>query len=155
MVVGMRFHAKSSMSPPKQPVYEVPKPYVRPTPDAAEQAHAAKLNELLNIRSKNINHILEQRAQAGNEFSASSAIELPPANPRADLLHKELGIDKVVLVKCPFTIDTTPGGFYKHQPKPQPPPPPRTEAFEYSANGNAANALTPDGRLLRGGWAVN
>ena len=76
---------------------------------------AAKANELLNLRSKNINYILEQRSQAENQFAATSAIKLPEKNPRIDELHYELGIDKVVLVKCPFEIDTTPGGQWKPQ----------------------------------------
>ena len=89
--------------------------YQRPLPNVAEQEHAAKANELLNLRSKNISSILEQRAAAGNEFAAHSSIKLPAKNPRIDSLHKELGIDKVVLVKCPFNIDTTPGGMWKPQ----------------------------------------
>ena len=120
---------------------------------------AAKANELLNLRSKNIQHIIQQRQQAGGEFSATSAIKLPPKNPRVTELHQELGIDKVVIVKCPFEIDTTPGGFYKNRAAPPPrnePKPEREQAMaqEWSANGNAASAYQ-QGRLLRGGWAVN
>ena len=33
--------------------------------------------------------------------------------------------------------------------------PARTDAVEFSANGNKASAVTPDGRLMRGGWSVS
>ena len=95
-------------------------------------------------------------------------------------LHKELGIDKVVLVTCPFEIDTTPGGMWENpllhsqdlskdpggsgklrdswapgfrDKKPESTGP-RTDAVEFSANGNTANAYV-NGRLLRGGWCVS
>lgn len=170
------------ISPPKQPVYQRPKSYVRPQPDPNEIAHASKANELLNLRSKNINHIIGQRAEAA---SAYTPIQLPPKNPRVDELHKELGIDKVVLVTSPFQIDTTPGGFWPNpllpdhlhsqnlsdggQGKLRDSWSPgfreahdealrkanvRSDALEFSANGNAASACV-QGRLLRGGWAVN
>ena len=159
----------------QQPVFRAPQKYVRPSADPRQELEAAKANELLNMRSKNISSILAQREANGSEFAAHSAIQLPPQNPRIDELHQELGIDKVVLVKCPFEIDTTPGGFYKNQALSQDmnsggkgklrdswmpgardvtAPLPRPDAFEYSANGTAAPAYV-DGRLLRGGWAVN
>ena len=114
----MTFNGRPAISPPKHDYagqFKRPPAYTPPKPDPAEVAHAAKANELLNLRSKNINYILEQRSQQENEFAAHSAIKLPEKNPRIDELHYELGIDKVVLVKCPFEIDTTPGGMWKPQ----------------------------------------
>jgi hypothetical protein len=124
--------------------------------DPVEEERAAKANELLNLRSKNISSIIAQREKAGNDAHAS--IKLPPKNPRMDQLHKELGIDKVVIVKCPFEIDTTPGGFYKNKSReamemrPMYPKITGTQE-EFSANGAAVPAVV-DGRLLRGGWTV-
>ena len=172
MPPSMKFH--SSTSPTRQPVYKQPQRYVRPEPDKKAELEAAKANELLNLRSQGISNMLKQREEAGSQYAAQSAIKLPPANPRVEELHKELGIDKVVTVKCPFEIDTTPGGFYKNQALTQDLsgggkgklrdmwmpgaressiPPPRPDATEYSANGTAAPAFV-DGRLLRGGWAA-
>ena len=95
--------------------------YVPPKPDPVAAMQASKANELLNLRSKNINHILAQRSAFGAH--SHMPIELPAANPRIDELHKELKIDEVVLVKSPFVIDTTPGGMWQpqHQSKPEPP----------------------------------
>ena len=164
-------------SPPRSPTYMHPSKsmYKPPSPDPAEVLAAAKANELLNLRSANISYILAQRSEAGKEFANKTAIKLPEANPRIDELHTELGIDKVVLVKCPFEIDTTPGGQW-HNPlltqsvegggtgklrdswmpgfrEKQNEGPVRADAVEWSANGNAASACV-NGRLLRGGWAV-
>ena len=101
---------------------------------------------------------------------------MPAPNPRAAELHAELGIDKVVLVKSPFVIDTTPGGF--HDPNAsvasassggkgklrdswapgfrntQTTGPVRDSVVEYSSGGSKVSAVV-DGRLLRGGWAVS
>ena len=114
----MKFHSPPS-SPPKaaasqQPTFQRPKAYIRPEADPSADVEAAKANELLNLRSQNISHIIKQREASGAQFSAHSSITLPEANPRINHLHQELGIDKVVLVKCPFEIDTTPGGYYKN-----------------------------------------
>ena len=118
MPVSMTFNGRPPISPPKHDYggQFTRAPVWRPRQeDPAEMERAAKANELLNLRSKNINYILEQRSQAENQFAATSAIKLPEKNPRIDELHYELGIDKVVLVKCPFEIDTTPGGQWKPQ----------------------------------------
>ena len=84
--------------------------YRPPQRDPAAELHAAKANELLNLRSQNISHILKQKAESNDPYAV---VAQPPVNPRVTELHKELGIDKVVLVKCPFYIDTTPGGMWK------------------------------------------
>jgi hypothetical protein len=170
----MKIH---SPPPTKQPIFKQPPAYVRPEPDKEAELAAAKANELLNLRSRGISSIIKQREEAGSQYAAHSAIKLPPADPRTEELHKELGIDKVVTVKCPFEIDTTPGGFYKTQgaqavtqdvsnggkgklrdmwmpgARESATPPPRPDALEYSANGTTAPAYV-DGRLLRGGWAA-
>ena len=164
---------KQHSPPTRQPIYRQPGQYVRPAPDPKAELEAAKANELLNLRSATISNILKQRAEAGSEFAAHSAIKVHD-DKRAEELHKELGIDKVVTVKCPFEIDTTPGGFYKNEALTQNVenggkgklrdmwmpgarevtiPPARPDAMEYSANGNTAPAFV-DGRLLRGGWAA-
>ena len=105
MPVTATFHYSRVKGPPM---------YRPPQRDVAADIHAAKANELLNLRSKNINHILDARQKAGDPYKP---ISLPPSNPRVDELHKELGIDKVVLVKVPFQIDTTPGApVWKAQP---------------------------------------
>ena len=173
MPPGMRFH-----SPPKgvsQQRFIRSQPYQRPRPDPAAEAEAAMANELLNRRSRAISHIIAQKTAVGDYSNAR--IEAPPADTRAEELHKELGIDKVQIVKMPFEIDTTPGGFYKNQALSQSMEgggkgklrdswapgfrdavaagPARADAKEYSANGTAAPAVSGDGRLLRGGWAVN
>ena len=175
MPASMKFHS----SPPKgvsQQRFIRGKPYQRPAPDPIEQAEAAKYNDLLNRRSQAISHIITQKTAVGDYSNAR--ITLPPADPRKEQLHTELGIDKVQIVKMPFEIDTTPGGFYKNQELSQDMsgggkgklrdswapgfretgpagPTTRTNAVEYSANGTVASAVTTDGRLLRGGWAVN
>ena len=163
MAPTMSFHTKTTVSPPRR--------YQRPLPDPAAEAQAAKANELLNMRSKNISHIMAQRTAVG----PMGSITLPEDNPRANMLHKELGIDKVVLVKSPFQIDTTPGGFFepgaghsqsmegggKGKLRDSWAPgarvdavaPPRVDAVEYSYGGHVSPAYV-DGRLLRGGWAV-
>ena len=64
-------------------------------------------NDLLEMRSKNINHILQERDRVGHW--GTIAVD-PRPNPQAEAYHKALGVDKVVLVKSPFQIDTTPGG---------------------------------------------
>lgn len=176
----MTFHNRVVRSPPRVHDGSLAAARFQPAPqlqfgarDAAEEADAAKRNDLLNMRSKNIQHILKQREAAGSEFSSTAAITMPAKNPRMEALHKELGIDKTVIVKCPFEIDTTPGGYYRnkannHLAMPGHNAPgmsapvvaapvqrgPRTDATEFSANGNTASAYV-DGRLLRGGWAVN
>ena len=121
--------------------------------------------------------LLARRPSQGvNGFESTSAIQLPAANPRVNELHQELGIDKVVLVTSPFKIDTTPNGYYNSQLSQNVEnggqgklrdswmpgarqatnmyAPPRPDAVEYSANGQTAPAYV-NGRLLRGGWAVN
>ena len=99
MPVTATFHTSTVSSPPRSPPkFGTFKTYVPPAKDPAAEEHASKLNELLNLRSKNISSII--------------AGEVPAPNPRAAELHAELGIDKVVLVKSPFVIDTTPGGFH-------------------------------------------
>lgn len=185
MPVTANFHQKVVRSPPRSPPHWQngnlnegrPKyPQYSFTPKGDPFANeAAAANELLDLRSKNINHIIKQRAAVGDY--GRSVIELLPPDPRVEQLHMDLEIDKVVLVKMPFEIDTTPGGFYKNQALTQDmsgggagklrdgwipgardavaAAPTRTEAYEYSQNGTAAMAMTPDGRLLRGGWTVS
>ena len=165
---GTRFPSR----PAQKPNYIV---YSPPKKDPAAEAVAAKKNDLLNMRSKNIQHIMAQRTVVG--FDSHTPIQLPPANPKMEALHKELGIDKVVTVKCPFVIDTTPGGQWANPLLTQDTTnggsgklrdswmpgfrekgadgPARTDAVEFSANGNKASAVTPDGRLMRGGWSVS
>ena len=128
-------------SPPRSPTYMHPSKsmYKPPSPDPAEVLAAAKANELLNLRSANISYILAQRSEAGKEFANKSAIKLPEANPRIDELHKELGIDKVVIVKCPFEIDTTPGGQW-HNPL-------LTQSVE---GGGTATAASPPPTVIPG-----
>jgi len=168
MPPGMKFHTNV--------VNRVPAPRYRPPAvDPREMEQAAKANELLNLRSKNISHIMAQRVGV-NGFESHAAVQPPAANPRVGELHQELGIDKVVLVKSPFKIDTTPNGYYNAQLSQNMDnggqgklrdswmpgarqavsshAPPRVDAVEYSANGQTAPAYV-NGRLLRGGWAVN
>lgn len=180
MPPSMTFHTKTTNSPtrpiqPKRPwPYVQPPSYSPPQPNVSAEAEAAKANELLNLRSKNISHILAQRAAL--PAYSNEPIALPPENPRTEALHKELGIDKVQIVKMPFEIDTTPGGYYKSMELTQDmsdggqgklrdswtpgfrdrknTAPPRTDAVEYSGNGAVASAYV-NGRLLRGGWAVD
>ena len=182
MPVTATFHTKYPISPPKQPIYKAPSPYKRPTPDPADEELARKMNDLLDYRSKNISNILAQKE--GHE-SAYAPVTMPPEDPRMESLHKELGIDKVVIVKCPFEIDTTPGGMW-HNPLLPPETHSQTlddggqgklrdswapgfrEAHDKAASGPqprkdavefSANGNTApayvDGRLLRGGWAVS
>jgi hypothetical protein len=169
MPITAKFH-----SPPKLKAYQRPMYYERPKPDPDAELAKAKANELLNLRSANIGSMLAQKEAAGGPHSHEK-INVPAANPRMDELHKELGIDKVVLVKCPFQIDTTPGGQNSLQSQEMGSggqgklrdawmpgfrdvghaegAPPRTAAVEYSANGHTAPAYV-GGVLLRGGWSV-
>jgi len=166
----MKFHTRT-VSPPPANGFQ----YRRPLPDPQVELEARKANELLDLRSKNISHIIAQRETNNAAGYGRAPIHLPAANPRIDKLHSELEIDKVVLVTCPFEIDTSPGGFYKNQALSQSmenggkgklrdmwmpgardsvAPPPRPDAVEYGVNGETASAYV-GGRLLRGGWAVN
>lgn len=174
MPVTAKFHQSPPLRRPSPP-YVPAQQYVPPTPDPVAELQAAKANELLNLRSKNISNIIGQRQSS--PFDAKAAIAVPPADPRVEALHKDLGIDKVVLVKCPFNIDTTPGGQWQnplltqdmttggkgklrdswmpgfrdvgHDENAEV----RVSAVEYSSGGVSASACV-DGRLLRGGWAV-
>ena len=72
MPVTATFHVKPPISPPKQPVYMAPQPYKRPTPNPTEMELAAKANELLNYRSKNISEILAQKEGMASQWHCSS-----------------------------------------------------------------------------------
>ena len=176
MPAAMRFHQKT-VSPVKRPMLPPTHmmQYQPPKVDPKAELAAAKANELLNYRSANISHIMAQRAAIG-EWS-NAPITLPTPDPRMEKLHKDMGIDKVVLVTSPFNIDTTPGGFYKNQElhsqdmagggkgklrdswapgfrDAKNEGPARESAVEYSASGTTCPASV-NGRLLRGGWAVD
>jgi len=108
-------------------------------------------NELLEIRSKNINSIMAQRKEAGPRGAIDmSSIE----NPRGDQIHSQLGIDKVVLVSSPFHIDTTPQAAGDPQGRWHTvyngPP---LDTNEFSMTGEAAPGSI-NGTRLRGGWPV-
>jgi len=107
-------------------------------------------NELLELRSKNIGHIINERAQAGPR----GAIHLPPDNPRVNQLHSQLGIDKVVLVSSPFNIDTTPqaagdpqGRWHRQYTGPA------LNTVPYSMTGETGPG-SAYGVRVRGGWPV-
>jgi hypothetical protein len=127
-----------------------------------QKRQEALANELLELRSKNINHILNQRVGAGM-FEATTAIQMPKENPRVDMLHKSLGVDQVVLVSSPMYIDTTPQAG--HNTQGQAPGTLATSVGMSSApkpsytnpvglDGTVGVGMV-DGRQLRGGWPVN
>lgn len=107
-------------------------------------------NELLELRSKNINHIMNERTKHGPQ----GAIQLPPDDPRVNQLHSQLGVDKVVLVSSPLNIDTTPQaagdpqGRWKSEYNG-----PALDTVPYSMTGETGPG-TAYGLRIRGGWPV-
>ena len=115
-----------------------------------ERTEAQMANDLLELRSKNINYIMEQRKVLG----PGGAIQIPPENARIQQLHTQLQIDKVVLVSSPLNIDTTPQkagdpqGRWKTNYNG-----PMLDTAQYSMNGMTAPGVA-FGQRIRGGWPV-
>jgi hypothetical protein len=127
--------------------------YFRPPLDPAISRDRADAMELLDRRSKNISYIMSQQA---NPYAATG-FAVPPADQRAEALHKQLGVDKAVLVSSPLQIDTTafgvvgrsaevPMAAYK-------PPSAATNTVPISSDG-VEGVGEVNGIRLRGGWPV-